>query len=113
MNLAQDPENYSYPLFIICGGIAAFLYLPKMRRVGNVMVYLTISGDGFSTGKSLMNDAIMQFLYGKKLDCTAPNTVPQLYEMLASGTPIFGEKLNTIIYDITTTWRYLGHFCVS
>jgi hypothetical protein len=48
MNLAQDPENYSYPLFIICGGIAAFLYLPKMRRVGNVMVYLTISGDGFS-----------------------------------------------------------------
>ena len=75
----------------MCASIAGFLYLPKLKRVGNVMTYLTISGDGFSTGKSLMSDANMFALYGKKLDCTAPTTVPKLFDMLASGTPIYGK----------------------
>ena len=91
INQAQDPDNYSFSLFTICNSIAAYLYLPKMKRVGNVMTYMTISGEGFSTGKSLCTDICMTALYGEKLDCTAPTTIPKLYEMLASGTPIVGK----------------------
>ena len=65
-----------------------------MKRVGNVMTYMTISGEGFSTGKSLCTDIVMTYLYGEKLDCTAPTTIPKLFEMLATGTPIFGKTVN-------------------
>ena len=99
INQAQEPDNYSFSLFSICNSIAGYLYLPKMKRVGNVMTYLTISGEGFSTGKSLCTDICMITLYGERLDCTAPTTIPKLYEMLASGTPIFGK---------TRSWANLG-----
>ena len=56
------------------------------------MTYMSLSGDVYSTGKSLIADACMNALYGRKLDCTAPTQVSVLYEMLASGTPIYGKK---------------------
>ena len=91
MNQAQDSAWYSFPLFSLCGSVAGYLYEEKIKRIDNCMTYLTISGDGFSTGKSLMSDSCMYALYGKKLDCTAPSTVPKLFEMLSSGTPIVGK----------------------
>ena len=91
LNLSQDSEHHSFGMFMICAAVAGFLYSPKLRRVGSVPSYLIISGDGFSTGKSLMFDACMMMLYGKRLDCTAPTTVPKLFDMLAKGSPIYGK----------------------
>ena len=92
MNLCQNPEYYSYPLFQICGGITGFLYLPKLKRIGNVMTYMTISGEGFSTGKSLMADVCRLALYGSKKECNAPTTVSTLYDMLSKGKAIYGKN---------------------
>ena len=91
LNQTQDSDYFSFPLFSICASISGFLYKMKLKRIGNAITYLTISGEGFSTGKSLMADACMLALYGKKLDCTAPTTVPKLFDMLASGYPIYGK----------------------
>ena len=61
---------------------------------------MTISGEGYSTGKSLLADACMLALYGSKLDCTAPTTVPKLYDMLGSGRPIYGRWF--FLYKVNT-----------
>ena len=91
LNLSQDSEHHSFGLFMICAAVTGFLYSPKLRMVGSVPSYLIISGDGYSTGKSLMFDACMMMLYGKRLDCTAPTTVPKLFDMLSQGSPIYGK----------------------
>ena len=91
MNLCQDKEFQSFPLFKLCGAISGYLYKQKLKKVQNCMSYLTISGDGFSTGKSLMEDCCMYALYGEKVDSNAPSSVPKLFTMLASGRPIYGR----------------------
>ena len=100
MNECQEPEWYSFPLFSICGHLAGFMYPVKQKRVKHFLTLMTISGEGFSTGKSLLCDACMFALYGDKLDCSAPSSVPKLFDMLGSGIPIFG-KPNLL---------FLGHF---
>ena len=61
-----------------------------MKKIKNFVTTMTISGEGFSTGKSLMYEAIMLALYGKRLHSATPTTIPRLYEMLATGVPIYG-----------------------
>ena len=97
MNKTQESDWHSFPLFSLVGSILGFLYVPRLKTVGNCLTFLTISGEGYSTGKSLITDACMFALYGKKLDCTAPTTVPKLFDMLDSGTPIYGKGLFTKI----------------
>ena len=58
------------------------------------MSYLTISGEGFSTGKSLMADVCRLALYGNKKECIAPTTVSTLYDMLSKGKAIYGKMCN-------------------
>ena len=52
---------------------------------------LFLSGEGFSTGKSLLTDVCTLALYGKKIECTAPPSIPKLYDELAKGDPIYSE----------------------
>ena len=92
MNQCQESDWYSYGLFHLCGIIGGFLYKQKLKYVNNCMTYLTISGEGYSTGKSLWSDAGMYALYGRKLDCSAPTTIPSLFEMLTGSTPIHGNS---------------------
>ena len=91
MNSAQEEEWQSFPLFQICACIAGYLYRVKVKKVRCFMTTMTISGEGYSTGKSLMYEACMLILYGVTLQCSAPTTIPRLYEMLSTGTPIFGK----------------------
>ena len=81
------------------------MYPVKVKRVGHFVTTMTISGEGFSTGKSLMCDSSMLALYGEKLDCCAPNSVPKLFDMLGSGIPIYGKNssLNQNSYVNCTT----------
>lgn len=90
INVAQDEDYHSFPLFSICSSVTGYLYRVRMQKIKNFVTTMTISGEGFSTGKSLMYEAIMLALYGKRLQCATPTTVPRLYEMLAAGVPIYG-----------------------
>ena len=89
MNATQDEEYHSFPLFSICSSIAGFLYTVKIKSVRSFLTTMTISGEGYATGKSLMYDACMLALYGEHLQSSAPNSIPRLYEMLSTGTPIY------------------------
>ena len=40
-----------------------------------------------------MDDCCMYVLYGEKLECSAPSTIPTLFKMLSSGKPIHGTFL--------------------
>ena len=59
-----------------------------MSMVNNLFL---LSGDGYSTGKSLLTDVCTLALYGKKMECTAPPSIPKLYDDLAKGDPIYSE----------------------
>ena len=96
MNMCQDAEWQSFPLFKLGAAIAGYLYVPKINRTNNCMTYLTISGEGFSTGKSLMEDVCMFTLYGKKIECSIPASVSKLYDKLSEGKPIYGIYFLTI-----------------
>ena len=91
MNQAQEEEFQSFPLFSILSSIAGYLYPIKIKCVRSFLTTMTISGEAYGTGKSLMYDACQFALYGDILSSAAPNTVPRLYEMLATGIPIYCE----------------------
>ena len=91
INMAQDERFQSFPLFSLCSSLATYLYPIKMKTIKTFVSTMTISGAGYSTGKSLMYEICMLALYGKRLNNTVPNTIPQLYDMLASGIPIYGK----------------------
>ena len=89
MNDAQDEEYHSFPLFSICSSISGYLYTVKIKSVRSFLTTMTISGEAYSTGKSLMYDVCMLALYGDLLESSAPNSIPRLYEMLSTGIPIY------------------------
>ena len=96
MNKSQDEDFWSLSLFSLCSSIAGFLYPVKMKCVESFSTTMTVSGDGYATGKSLLYDVAMRALYGKRLQCSSPNSLQRCFEMLASGTPIYGRYLTTL-----------------
>ena len=89
MNQAQEEKYHSFPLFSFCSSIAGYLYPVRIKSVRSFSTTMTISGDAYSTGKSLFYEACMHALYGDLIQSVAPNSIPRLYEMLASGTAIY------------------------